>query len=372
MNILQVLPALNSGGVERGTLEIAEALVTAGHNSHLISNGGRLVATLTQQGSIHHQLPVHSKNPWHIWRNASLISDFVRKQDIELIHVRSRAPAWSAKLASQQTDVPLLSTFHGMYGHHSMLKRIYNSAMLSGQACIAVSDFIAQHIAQTYPKHPKLVTIHRGIDTQAFSPETVSDARKQILLEQWSLKSEQTKVILLPGRLTRLKGHALFIEALAQVKHEFLALIVGDQTSSEAYIGELQTLIDKKQLQGRVRFVGACDDMPAAYAVADIVVSASTKAESFGRTACEAQAMEKLVTVADHGGTRETLCPQLHNAAFEPGSSRSLATCLNMLLAIDSNEARELGRSARAHIEKHYPLEKMCAKTLALYQQLIS
>lgn len=374
MNILQVLPALNAGGVERGTLEISQALVTAGHNSTVVSNGGSLVAELEHSGAKHIQLPVHSKNPLRIWYNARQLTELITRENIDLIHVRSRAPAWSCLRAANLTQKPLLSTFHGRYGHQYAIKRFYNSAMLRGQACIAVSDFIREHIEQCYPqRQARLHTIYRGIDMDHFNAAKVSAERIDALRQQWQLENAQGPVILLPGRLTRLKGHDIFIEALAKLhKHKVRALIVGPIEGREEYVAHLKQASARLHPAADIRFVGGCRDMPAAYCLADIVVSSSSKPESFGRTLCEAQAMGKLVVGSNHGGTQETTAPAQRAGLFEPNNAQAMAEALERQLSLSAEQTRSIGEQSRAHIAKHFNLQGMCEQTLALYHELLA
>ncbi|TNC82363.1 MAG: glycosyl transferase [Oleiphilus sp.] len=376
--ILQVLPALASGGVERGTVDISHALTQSGHVSICVSSGGRLVSDLEAHGARHIHLPVHSKNPFRILLNGFRLARIIRQHHVSLMHVRSRAPAWSCLLARKLTGVPLVSTFHGQYGSQHRLKRYYNSAMLRTDQCIAVSDFIAQHIRQTYPRYSEqLTTIYRGVDMEYFSPDAVSAERKASLLAALGLSETEVndnKLILLPGRMSRLKGHATFLRALhkLQASRPFIALVMGNDQHRSQYVQELQRLTKQLQLTTKVRFAGACDDMPAAYALSDIVVSASTKPESFGRAGCEAQAMQKLLVVTNHGGSAETVADCQKQGLCAPGSAEDMARALATQMALDDQRAIATGTASRQHIAEHYSLEQMCQKTLAMYTTVLA
>lgn len=378
MNILQVLPALHSGGVERGTLEIARALTQAGHTSHVISSGGPLVSELLKLGSAHNQLPAHSKSPWTIWQNAKHIAEFARRENIDLIHVRSRAPAWSCLRAARLTGIPMISTFHGQYGHQNWLKRQYNQVMLKGRACIAVSDFIQQHIEQCYPNHQTMIqTIHRGIDLDYFNADKtgINDSAHALRLA-WKLPNNDEPIVLLPGRMTRLKGHQDFLEAIAACDNrDFHSVILGSWAGRERYLEELKTLTKRLSLQHRVSFINGCSDMPSAYQLADIVVSSSTKPESFGRTLCEAQAMRKLVVASDHGGAQETIVPIQKQGLYEPGNVKDQARALSQQLArLKPEQADQLKlcqTQSQTHIAANFTLDKMCRDTLSLYEAVI-
>lgn len=370
LTVLQILPALDGGGVERGTLEIAEALVARGCRALVVSRGGRWVSKLEALGAQHITLPVHSKQPWRIWRNANALQALAIAQQVDVLHVRSRAPAWSALLAARRSALPLVATFHGQYGHASALKRWYNSAMLRGDACIAVSDFIATHIRNTYRPPKQLVTIYRGIDTDYFDPHGLDAARLNTLRKQWQCDNE-TPIVLLPGRLTRLKGHRLLIEALSRMKHRDVQLVmVGATEGREHYLQACRDLAHTLDLQMRIRFVGNCEDMPAAYALSDVVVSASTKPEAFGRTLVEAQAMGCRLVAADHGGARETLQATQPQGLFTPGDAEALARAIDRQLSLTPQQREHIAFQSRSHVATHYSLRRMQVETLALYQQL--
>jgi len=371
LKILQVLPNLVSGGVEVGTIDIAKALVEGGNKAYVASNGGPLVTRLEQAGAIHIHLPVHSKNPFVMWKNARTLRRLCSKYNIDIVHARSRAPAWSCYWASQKLkSTIMITTFHGTYGHHNSLKRWYNSIMLQSQQTIAVSDFIKDHILTTYPnKQTSIEVIHRGIDTQKFNPENVPEQTVRTLAKTWAVPNN-AKVIMLPGRITRWKGHSVLIQAIAKLKQEnIFCLMVGDDQGKTAYQEELDKLILEHQLEHKVRFVGGCSDMPSAYKLADIVVSASTEPEAFGRVACEAQAMNCLVVVTDHGGGRETIATSQEAFLCHPNDVDSLSQSLSRALKIDKQTTEDIYLSSRKHISQHFSLQHMCEKTIAVYNK---
>ncbi len=379
MRILQVLPALNSGGVERGTIDLSQALVAQGHDSFCVSQGGQLVSTLEASGGKHIQLPVHSKNPVTIWRNIGKLTALIKQQEIDLVHVRSRAPAWSVHHASRRSGIPMISTFHGQYGSHSKLKRWYNSGMLKADTTIAVSDFIMHHIAETYPKqHGRLTRIYRGVNTDYFSINKVNDETRQALSLSWGLPPNAQNIIMLPGRLARLKGHEKFIEALSMLASEhYHAVVVGETAGREEYIRELQSQAQALGIrtsgpQQQLYFAGGCTDMPTAYSLSDIVVSASTKPEAFGRTTCEAQSMGKLVVATAHGGSCETLHPSQQAGMCQPSDSKSLAAALERQLGTSRETRTEISIASRQHVIQHFSLTNMCNETVDLYQQVLT
>lgn len=378
LRILQVLPSLVSGGVERGTLDLCQHLIEHGHEAWVVSSGGPLVKPLEDLGAKHIKLNVHSKNPFTIWKNSQTLKQLIQEHQFDLVHARSRAPAWSCYWASKKTKIPFITTFHGQYGHQNKLKRIYNSVMLKGDACIAVSKFIESHIKTVYPQHhTNIKLIHRGIDLATFSQSKTSKVNALALREKWNIAKDD-KVIILPGRLTRLKGHQTFLNAITQLTEldSIHCLIVGDEPGKEHYQQALQAFIDKQKLTQKVQFTGNHYDMPALYQLADIVISASIKPESFGRIACEAQAMGCLVIATKHGGSLETIAPAQQQFMCEVKDSESMANSIKKALDYygdkKQHELSKITESSRAYIEENFSLKKMCGDTIALYQALTS
>jgi glycosyltransferase involved in cell wall biosynthesis len=376
LRILQVLPSLVSGGVERGTVDLCKYLVEQGHQAWVVSSGGPLVKVLEEIGAKHIKLGVQSKNPFFIWKNSRVLRQLIQKHQFDLIHARSRAPAWSCYWASKQSKIPFVATFHGQYGHQNSLKRFYNSIMLKGDVCIAVSQFIETHIKSVYPEHhTNIKLIPRGIDLALFSPSYSSKKNAEALRKKWHI-GEQDKVIILPGRLTRLKGHQTFLEAISQLKelNSVHCLIVGDEPGKDHYQQELQAFIEQQNLIGKVQFTGNYYDMPAIYQLADIVISASIKPESFGRTACEAQAMGCLVVATKHGGSLETISPMQRQFMCEVNDNSSMASSIKKALSYCDEkklpERSKIDISSRAYIEENFSLNKMCGDTITLYQEL--
>ena len=325
--VLQVLPALGgSGGVERGTVEIASAISQAGGRALVASEGGLLVHDLTRVDAEHFTLPVASKNPFVMYRNVSRLVELIKKERVDIVHVRSRAPAWSAYFACQRTKVPLVTTFHGTYSIGNWLKRKYNSVMTYGESMIAISTFIGGHVRRHYGVPvDRIRVIHRGVDIDRFDPEKVSAERVIKLATDWRLP-DGVPIIMLPGRLTRWKGQLVLIDAIAALgRTNIRCLLVGSNQGREDYRRELEKKIMSHNLEEVVRIVDHCDDMPAAYKLTDLVISASTDPEAFGRVVCEGQAMGRPVIASDHGGSRETILPGITGWLTPSGDSAALA-----------------------------------------------
>ncbi|MBT5899296.1 MAG: glycosyltransferase family 4 protein [Rhodospirillaceae bacterium] len=371
--VLQVIPALGAGGgVERGTVEIAEAIADAGGRALVVSVGGSQVHEITRVGGEHIELPLHSKNPVVIYKNILRLAALIERENVDLIHVRSRAPAWSALYAAKRTKRPLVTTFHGTYNARSFIKRAYNSVMTKGERVIAISDFIAEHVHRLYGvPASRLRIIHRGVDLFRFNPANVSAERVVQLANEWRL-TEGYPVIMLPGRLTRWKGQAIFIEAVAKLeRRDIRCLIVGGDQGRQDYRRELEAMVEKQNLGEIVRIVDHCTDMPAAYMLTDAVVSASTEPEAFGRVMIEAQALGRPVIASDHGGACETVLPGNTGWLVPPGDVDALSAALAKVLALDGAARGRLSGAAITNVVENFSKQKMCAKTLEVYNEVL-
>jgi glycosyltransferase involved in cell wall biosynthesis len=369
--LLQVLPALRSGGVERGTLEIAEAQIAAGFRAIVASAGGELVSALEALGARHITLPLTAKSPWAIWRNAAALAGLARAEGVALIHARSRAPAWSALIAARRCRLPFVTTYHGAYNEGFPGKRFYNSVMARGDRVIAISHFIADLIRTRHGvAEAKLRVIPRGVDPRRFDPALVGAERLAALRAAWGVPEGQ-RIIMLPARVTRWKGQMVLVEAMARLPGDSFALLVGDAAERPAFQAELLARIESLGLKDRVRLVGHATDMPAALLLADVVVHASTDAEAFGRTVIEAQAMARPVIASDLGAPRETVAEGITGWRIPPGDAAALADAIGKALALPSAESAALGARARTAVLSGYTTEAMQAATIAVYRELI-
>ncbi|MGH6876276.1 MAG: glycosyltransferase family 4 protein [Rhizomicrobium sp.] len=374
--ILQIVPALDAGGAERSTIEIAGALTRAGFASLVASAGGRMVGELEAAGGEWIAMPANAKSPFALLANARRLRDLIRTRNIKLVHARSRGPAWSALWAARRTAIPFATTFHGAYSAGFPLKRFYNSIMLRGDAVIANSQWTADHIRADYSFRPKkLVVIPRGVDLERFDPAGVPRGRVMALREAWGAGPEHT-VILLPGRMTRWKGQLVLIEAMARLAKDrtgtLRVVLAGDAQGRDDYTADVARAIARYGLGQIVAVAGHIDDMPAAYLASDIVISASTKPEAFGRVAAEAAAMERPVIATDHGGARETVLPGTSGLLVPPGDAGALAAALEKLVAAGPAGRAAIGARGRAHILRHFTLARMTGDTIALYRELLN
>ena len=374
--VLQLVPALDAGGAERSTIDIARALSATGYRALVASRGGRLEGELRDAGGELIRMPLETKQPVKILANARALTKLVQAEHVAIIHARSRAPAWSALFAARRSGTPFVTTYHGIYNAGTALKRWYNSVMVRGDAVIANSQWTADHILSTYHVRPKMLSvIHRGIDFGVFDPAKIDPVVVRQLRGQWHA-GEDTRIVLLPGRLTRWKGQLVLIEAFARLKqnrqlNNVRAVLIGDAQGRDEYVREIEEAIARHNLADVVTLAGHFGAMPAAYAAADIVVSASTDPEAFGRVPPEAAAMAKPVIATDHGGARETVLPGVSGLLIPPGNSAALAAVIANLLERPMSELSRMGEAGQAHVRANFSVERMQRETLALYESLL-
>jgi len=372
VNVLQVIPALDAGGAERTAVDIAAAVVKDGGRAWIATKGGRLAAEAEKRGAKLLAGAFETKNPFRIWSNAEVIADLVRRENISIIHARSRAPAWSAWIAARRTGARFVATYHGIYNSGNALKRYYNGIMTRGDAIIANSRYTAAHVSQEHHIDMSRITvIPRGIDIAAFTPEAVSRERVEDIRKQWGLKAGRP-VILLPGRLTRWKGQLGFVEALAKLQNlDFEAVLAGDPQEREGYLAELREAIDRVKLTQKIRIPGHCTDMPAALMAADVVVAPSIEPEAFGRVAVEAQAMGRPIVASRLGAQTETVVDGQTGFLFEPGNVDELAKLIERALAMPADQRATMAIAARDRVLKSYTVDTMCAATLDVYREIV-
>ena len=371
LTIMQVLPSLVSGGAERGAIDVAVAVIRAGGKAIIVSSGGGMVRELERAGGLHIEMDVASKNPLTIRRNARRIAKLIEAHKVNVLHARSRAPAWSAIKAAELARVPFVTTFHAAYKFKSEAKRRYNSVMARGDRVIAISDFIARHIIETYHINPeRLVTIPRGVDLDRFGRGKVSDERTIRLLREWRVP-DHLPVLLMPSRLSRIKGHAVLVEALAmREKQDIYCVIVGATDADIDYRRELEALIAKRGLEGMIRIAGNCADMPAAYNLAAVVVAPSIIPEGFGRVPVEAQAMGKPVIASRLGGFLETIVEGETGLLVEPEDPAALAGAIDAAMALTIEQRQILAEQAEANVRARFSKVEMCNATLQVYAEL--
>lgn len=372
--VLQVLPRLESGGVERGTVEIAVGLLAAGWRSYVAAERGRLVQELERAGVRCVELPLAAKNPLVLWQNARRLETLVEAEGIDLLHARSRAPAWSALRAARATKRPFVTTFHSIYsGYEPGLKHGYNGVMARGDRVIAISDYVAEHLRAHYQvPEARLRTIPRPVDLELFDPAAVDDARRAALRRAWGL-ADDLPIVMLPGRVARRKGHLELLRAVKRLgRADLLCVFVGPVAPEDSYKKQVELFARTAGLEAQVLFVGQCDDMPAALSLADVVAVPSVETpEAFGRVSVEAQAMGKPVIVHAIGGLPETLMPAATGWLVEPGDVDGLAEALALALAMPADVRARAAERARTFVAERFNLERMIAATLDVYRELL-
>ena len=380
LKVLQVIPKLGYGGAETGCYDIAHYLPENNCKSFIVTSGGELLKFVDRKKVKIFRLPVQSKNPLLILINAFILIGIILVYNISLVHARSRAPAWSCLLATKITGRKFVTTFHGTYNFKSNIKKIYNSVMTRADLIIAGSNFIFSHIKKNYSKYlnekKKLMVIFRGINVDYFDPTTKIEIDEKKLLKKWDIEKDK-KIILLPGRLTSWKGQEVFIEAINLVNTElgyeaFYAVILGSDQGRDLYKKKLIRLSEQYRLSKQIRFVDHCKDMALAYKVSDIIVSASTEPEAFGRVAVEAQSMEKPIIASNIGGSNETIIDEKTGFLYEAGNAKSLSNKILRTINMDEALLKSIGNEGRKNIVQKFNVEKMCCSTYSEYKRLFN
>ena len=380
LKVLQVIPKLGYGGAETGCFDIAHYLPENNCGSYIVTSGGDLLKFINKEKVKIIKLPVQSKNPIIIFINFFVLVGIILFNNISIVHARSRAPAWSCLFAAKITGRKFVTTFHGTYNFNNKLKKFYNSVMVRSDLIIAGSNFIFSHIKENYSKYlntkKKLLVIFRGINVDYFDPTTKLDSDEKKLLKKWQIEKDK-KIILLPGRLTGWKGQEVFIEAINLVNIElgyeaFYAVILGSDQGRDIYKKKLIRLTEQYRMTNQIKFIDHCKDMALAYKVSDIVVSASTEPEAFGRVAVEAQSMEKPIIASNIGGSNETVIDKKTGFLFESNNAKSLSQKISKILSLDEESLRSIGIEGRKNIIQKFNVEKMCFSTYSEYKKILN
>ena len=380
LKVLQVIPRLGYGGAETGCYDLAHYLYENNCTSFIATSGGDLIKFIDKKKVKLFRLPVHSKNPLIIIFNTIALVLIILINGISIVHARSRAPAWSCFLATKITGKKFVTTFHGTYNFKNRAKKFYNSVMVRSNLIIAGSNFIFSHINKNYSKYlgikKKLLVIFRGINVDYFDPSTTTETQEKQLLIDWQIDKSK-KIILLPGRLTSWKGQESFIEALNLVNKElgydsFYAVILGSDQGRNVYKKKIIRLVEQHRLTNQIKFIKHCNNMPVAYKVSDLIVSASIEPEAFGRVAVEAQSMEKPILASDIGGSNETVENNKTGFLFEAGNPVSLSKKILEILKMDESTLKSIGNEGRKNIIKKFNVEKMCFSTYSEYKKLLN
>ena len=378
INVLQVIPKLGYGGAETGCYDIAHYLSEQDCGSYIATSGGELLKFVKKNKVKVFKIPVHSKNPLLIFLNTLLLSVFIILKKIDIVHARSRAPAWSCYFACLITNTIFVTTFHGTYNFKSRLKKFYNSIMLRSRLTIAGSNFIFNHINENYSeylnKNKKLRVIFRGINVDYFNHKNISLLKQEKLKKEWGLEANKF-VILMPGRLTYWKGQEKFIDALNILVEDygltnFQAILLGSDQGRKVYSKKLLSLVERYNLTKKIKFFNHCSDMPLAYSLADVVVSASVEPEAFGRVSVESQSMGKPIIASNIGGSKETILNKKSGFLYKHDDPRELAKNLNTVMQLNQEELKLIGNEGRKNVTKKFDVEVMCDSNLREYKKL--
>ena len=368
--VAQVLPELNLGGVERGTVEVAKAVIAAGGKAVVISNGGQLEVQLQRIGATHVKLPVHSKNPLKWGGIRRDVKKALMEHGADIVHVRSRAPAWIALPAAKALGLATISTIHGKFGTTSFFKRRYNAKLLSADHVIAISHFIKSQIETHFRKYDvtdKLTVIHRGVDDGYFDASAVKQGRTINEAVRLALPDDKP-VVMMPARPTAWKGHEILLRAVAKMpERDFTLVLLGIVGAQDKFYQHIEGLVRQLGLESMVRLAAASKDMPAAMMLADVVVMPSIEPEPFGRVAIEAQAMGRPVVAFDHGGACESITDGETGYLATPQDAKNLGEKIAQALALGPRQRKKFAATARNHIEASFTVDTMCAQTIALY-----
>ena len=379
INVLQVIPKLGYGGAETGCYDIAHFLPENDCGSFVATSGGELLKFVKKDKVKIFKLPVHSKNPFLIIFNTLVLSIYIIFFKISIVHARSRAPAWSCYFASLLTGRVFVTTFHGTYNFKSKFKKFYNSVMLKAKLTIAGSNFIFSHINENYSeylsKEKKLRVIFRGINVDYYNSKNISMLKQEKLKQEWNLNSNKF-TILLPGRLTYWKGQEKFIESLNILIEDynftnFQAIILGSDQGRKVYTKKLVNLVERYNLNKKIKFIPHCNEMPLAYSLADVVVSASIEPEAFGRVSVEAQSMGKPIVASNIGGSKETIINKKTGFLYKHDDPRELAKYINAVSQLSQEELKLMGNEGRKNITKKFDVEVMCDSNLREYKKLL-
>lgn len=370
--IMQILPSLKQGGVEVGTIEIATALQQAKIPNIVVSSGGPMVEKLKRIGVQHFTLPVQTKNPFKIILNARRLAKIAKENNVGLMHVRSRAPAWSVWLASRQTGIPFIASYHGIYGVKPALKKIYNRVMLKGVCTIAVSNYVKQHLMTeyNYPEN-KIHVIQRGADLNRFNPDKITQEQIDEFAAQNQIPLDKP-IITMVARLSKFKGQRELIQALKKMKNtEVTCLLIGGK-ATPSYEKELAALIRDLPDETTLKILSVSGDkMPIVYALSDVVASASLIPEAFGRTIAEANAMNKIVVAFNHGGPTETIIDKKTGFLTPVSDIDALAAALDKVLTLSPAEKKQMEKAARKNAEDNFSVQEMCDQTLQVYKEIL-
>jgi len=371
--IMQIIPAMDSGGVEQGVIDLNKAICAAGGKSIVVSNGGRRVPEITRDGGLHIELPVHSKNPITMSKNIFRIRKLINEYNVDVVHACSRAPAWSAKAAARPTKAKYLTSCHAAHKINAPGKRFYNSSVVGGELVIAISNTLAEHLKKEYKlPEEKIRVIPRGIVMDKFNPDKITQDRVIDLALKWRIPEEQL-ILIFPARVTPIKGHKFLVDALDELgRKDIFCAIVGRTEGNESYAAELERYIEELDMGAQIRLVGVCDDMPVVYKLANAVVCPSLVPEGFGRIPIEAMAMGKPFIGTNLGGYKETVTSGENGWLVEPNNVKELSKAIDEALSMSNDKRNKFANKVMKYARENFTNQKMCESTLDVYAELMN
>ncbi|MAK10961.1 MAG: glycosyltransferase [Rhizobiales bacterium TMED83] len=377
LTVAQIIPRLNVGGAETTTVEIARALRAANARALVVSEGGALADALESAGAQLVDMPVASKNPIVMAANIRRLRRLVAAEKIDLLHARSRAPAWSTLAAARATQTPLVTTYHSLVHEGPRPKVWYNSVMARGDVVIANSQYTGEMIRHVHGvKDTRLRVVARGCDVSALAPENISADMRADQRRVWGALADDF-VILCPARITEVKGQHILLDAVAQLPQDARPFVVfaGSADERAEYFASLERQVTQTQLTARVHFAGLVRDMARAYGACDLAIVPTIRSEPFGRTIVEAQAAGLPVIASDAGGYRETViarAPEQGGTGWlvPPDDSSALARAVEAAMGQSATARAQMVSNGRAHVQANFRQEVMCAKTLDIYAEL--
>ena len=370
--IAQILPALNTGGVERGVVEISKALTESNFRSIVISSGGYFESQLKRNGAIHYNLDVHSKNPFRWVKIRNQLKVILEEEKVDLLHLCSRAPAWIAFPLGSILDIPVITSVHMRFRRTNIFKKIYNSVLTKGDAVIAISKHIEKSIKTVFPKvGHKINVIHRGVDLELFNPNNIKAGR--IIAQSKTLNlRDNVPVIVMASRPAMWKGYSVLITALSNVKEDFQCVLIGAGDGSTKFQKILIDKIIKLKLEAKVKLLKSTKDIQATMILGDIVVMPSLTPEPFGRVILEAQALGKIPIAFDHGGASETIIDGKNGFLAKPVDVDSLSKKISLALSLKGSKMEKIGEFSKKNVSKNFSHDKMCKLTLSLYRRCLA
>ena len=371
--IAQILPALNTGGVERGVIEISKSLNDNGFKSIVLSSGGHMVPQLRRTGTTHYELNVNTKNPFKWPKIRKQVKLILEKENVDLIHLCSRAPAWIVFPLGRMLDIPVITSVHMRFRKTNFLKKYYNSILTKGDSIIAISKHIEKTILESFPNPTiknKITVVHRGVDLELFNANNIKPARVIAQSKNLNLK-DNIPVIMMAARPAMWKGYLELIRALSLVNDTFQCVLIGAENGSQNFQKTLIDKIIKLKLETKVKLSKSSNDIQAALMLSDIVVMPSVTPEPFGRIILEAQALGKIPIAFDHGGASETIIDGKNGFLADPVKVESLAEKISMALSLKPTNREKMSEFSKKSVSKNFSHDKMCNLTLSLYKQSI-